>query len=172
MRSIEEKIDIPESRKDDFRREIMNYIGALAIEGKKFEWRHQRPPPPRPRAQAVRGPEGLDQAHQTLVSNVVDKETQEKIDIIKQRMIRSTTATTRSPRRRPQLRRQHLRPRRREVASSPPRAGRRSLTPNGERRPSRWSADEPHRDRYHSRFREIIRGRIKENLKRYMSQGS
>jgi serine protein kinase len=29
MRSIEEKIEIPESRKDDFRREIMNYIGAL-----------------------------------------------------------------------------------------------------------------------------------------------
>jgi serine protein kinase len=28
MRSIEEKIDIAESRKDDFRREIMNYIGA------------------------------------------------------------------------------------------------------------------------------------------------
>ena len=33
MRSIEEKIDIPESRKDVFRRDIMNYIGALAIEG-------------------------------------------------------------------------------------------------------------------------------------------
>src|SRR5688572_28053692 len=32
MRSIEEKIDIPDSRKDDFRREIMNYIGALAID--------------------------------------------------------------------------------------------------------------------------------------------
>ena len=30
MRSIEDKIEIPESRKDDFRREIMNYIGALA----------------------------------------------------------------------------------------------------------------------------------------------
>ncbi|MEO0482509.1 MAG: serine protein kinase, partial [Planctomycetota bacterium] len=27
MRAIEEKIDIPESRKDDFRQEIMNYIG-------------------------------------------------------------------------------------------------------------------------------------------------
>jgi serine protein kinase len=39
MRSIEEKIDIPESRKDDFRREIMNYIGALAVEGKKFNYR-------------------------------------------------------------------------------------------------------------------------------------
>ena len=39
MRSIEEKIDIPESRKDDFRREIMNYIGALAIEGRTFDYR-------------------------------------------------------------------------------------------------------------------------------------
>ena len=39
MRSIEEKIDIPESRKDDFRREIMNYIGALAIEGKTFDYK-------------------------------------------------------------------------------------------------------------------------------------
>ena len=29
MRSIEEKIGIPDARKDDFRREIMNYIGAL-----------------------------------------------------------------------------------------------------------------------------------------------
>src|SRR5712664_3595036 len=35
MRSIEEKIDIPESRKDDFRREIMNYIGALSLDGRK-----------------------------------------------------------------------------------------------------------------------------------------
>src|SRR5205807_10028347 len=33
MRSVEEKIDIPEGRKDDFRREIINYIGALAIDG-------------------------------------------------------------------------------------------------------------------------------------------
>ena len=39
MRSIEEKIDIPESRKDDFRREIMNYIGALSLEGRQFDYR-------------------------------------------------------------------------------------------------------------------------------------
>src|SRR5437763_2233342 len=39
MRSIEEKIDIPDSRKDDFRREIMNYIGALALDGKKFDYK-------------------------------------------------------------------------------------------------------------------------------------
>ena len=39
MRSIEEKIDIPDSRKDDFRREIMNYIGALAIDKKTFNYK-------------------------------------------------------------------------------------------------------------------------------------
>jgi serine protein kinase len=39
LRSVEEKIDIPESRKDDFRREMMNYIGALAIEGKQFNYK-------------------------------------------------------------------------------------------------------------------------------------
>ncbi len=38
MRSVEEKIEIPENRKEDFRREIMNYIGALAVDGKRFEW--------------------------------------------------------------------------------------------------------------------------------------
>eukprot|EP00913_Durusdinium_trenchii_P005804 g5416.t1 len=38
MRAIEEKIDIPDSRKDDFRQEIMNYIGALALDNKKFEY--------------------------------------------------------------------------------------------------------------------------------------
>ena len=36
MRSIEDKIDIPDSRKDDFRREIMNYLGALMIDGRTF----------------------------------------------------------------------------------------------------------------------------------------
>src|SRR5690606_723451 len=38
MRAIEEKINIPESRKEDFRREIMNYIGARAIDGKTFRY--------------------------------------------------------------------------------------------------------------------------------------
>ena len=40
MRSIEEKIDIAENRKEDFRREIMNFIGALAIgyAARKLGW--------------------------------------------------------------------------------------------------------------------------------------
>jgi serine protein kinase len=33
MRSIEEKIDIPESRKSDFRHELLNYIAAVQAEG-------------------------------------------------------------------------------------------------------------------------------------------
>jgi serine protein kinase len=88
MRSIEEKIDIPESRKDDFRREIMNYIGALAVEGKKFDFRTNER-----LHKALELKLFEDQKDSikltTLVSNVVDRDTQEKIDIVKQRMIRN-----------------------------------------------------------------------------------
>jgi serine protein kinase len=87
MRSIESKIDIPDSRKDDFRREIMNYIGALAIEGKKFDFNTNE----RLR-KALEMKLFEDQKDTikltTLVSNVVDRETQEKIEVVKQRMIR------------------------------------------------------------------------------------
>lgn len=88
MRSIEEKIDIPESRKDDFRREIMNYIGALAVEGKKFDFRTNER---LHKALEVKLFEDQKDSIKltTLVSNVVDRETQEKIDIVKQRMIRN-----------------------------------------------------------------------------------
>ncbi len=88
MRSIEEKIDIPESRKDDFRREIMNYIGALALEGKKFEWNSNDR-----LAKALELKLFEDQKDtiklSTLVSSVVDKATQEKIDIVKSRLIKN-----------------------------------------------------------------------------------
>jgi hypothetical protein len=62
MRSIEEKIDIPEARKDDFRREIMNYIGALAIDGKVFNWQDERAAAEGARAEALRRPERQHQA--------------------------------------------------------------------------------------------------------------
>ncbi|MBL8887253.1 MAG: hypothetical protein JNK16_11375 [Phycisphaerales bacterium] len=87
MRSIEEKIDIPDSRKDDFRQEIMNYIGALALDGKKFEYNTN--------ARLYRALELKlfeDQRDtiklKNLVSSVVDDETQAKIDIVKQRLIK------------------------------------------------------------------------------------
>jgi serine protein kinase len=88
MRSIEEKIDIPESRKDDFRREIMNYIGALAIEGKQFHyWTNER------LQKALELKLFEDQKDSikltSLVSDVIDKETQEKIDVVKSRLIKN-----------------------------------------------------------------------------------
>jgi serine protein kinase len=87
MRSIEEKIDIPESRKDDFRREIMNYIGALAIEGKTFDYRTNER-----LHKALELKLFEDQKDSikltSLVSQVVDRDTQEKIDVVKARLIR------------------------------------------------------------------------------------
>jgi len=87
MRSIEEKIEISENLKEDFRREIMNYIGALAVEGKKFEW-HTNDRLRRALELKLFEDQKDSIKLQTLVSNVIDKETQEKIDIIKSRMIK------------------------------------------------------------------------------------
>ena len=87
MRAIEEKIDIPENRKDDFRREIMNFIGAKAVEGKKFDW--QTNDRLRRALELKLFEDQKDSIKLTsLVSAVVDRETQEKIDIIKSRLIR------------------------------------------------------------------------------------
>ncbi|MBI4404769.1 MAG: serine protein kinase [Deltaproteobacteria bacterium] len=88
MRSIEEKIDIPESRKDDFRREIMNYIGALALEGRQFDYKTNE------RLHKALELKLFEDQKDTikltsLVSNVVDQSTQEKIDIVKGRLIKS-----------------------------------------------------------------------------------
>ncbi len=88
MRAIEEKIDIPDSRKDDFRREIMNYIGALAVEGKTFNYRTNER-----LHKALELKLFEDQKDsiklKSLVSSVVDKDTQEKIDVVKDRMIKN-----------------------------------------------------------------------------------
>jgi serine protein kinase len=88
MRSIEEKIDISESRKDDFRREIMNYIAALALEGKQFDYRTNE------RLQKALELKLFEDQKDSikltsLVSSVVDKDTQEKIDIVKGRLIKN-----------------------------------------------------------------------------------
>ncbi len=88
MRSIEEKIDIPDSRKDDFRREIMNYIGALAVDGKPFDYKQNER-----LHKALELKLFEDQKDSikltSLVSQVVDKDTQEKIDVVKGRLIRN-----------------------------------------------------------------------------------
>lgn len=87
MRSIEEKIDIPDSRKDDFRREIMNYIGALSIDGKQFDYKTNE------RLNKALELKLFEDQKDTikltsLVSKVVDADTQAKIDVVKGRLIR------------------------------------------------------------------------------------
>jgi serine protein kinase len=87
MRSIEEKIDIPESRKDDFRREIMNYIGALAVDGKTFDYKTNE------RLHKALELKLFEDQKDTiklssLVTSVVDKHAQEKIDVVKERLIK------------------------------------------------------------------------------------
>ncbi|TWU14921.1 PrkA AAA domain protein [Symmachiella macrocystis] len=87
MRSIEERIDIPDTRKDDFRREIMNYIGALSLDGKQFDYKTNE------RLQKALELKLFEDQKDTikltsLVSNVVDADTQVKIDIVKGRLIR------------------------------------------------------------------------------------
>ncbi len=87
MRSIEEKIEIPESRKDDFRQEIMNYIGALSLDGKKFEYNTNA------RLYKALELKLFEDSRDTiklknLVSSVVDEDTQAKIDVVKQRLIK------------------------------------------------------------------------------------
>ncbi|MBI4237289.1 MAG: serine protein kinase [Deltaproteobacteria bacterium] len=88
MRSIEEKIDIPESRKDDFRREIMNYIGALSLDGKSFNYKTNER-----LHKALELKLFEDQKDTikltTLVSGIVDRATQEKIDVVKARLIKN-----------------------------------------------------------------------------------
>lgn len=87
MRAIEEKIEIPESRKEDFRREIMNYIGALALDGKKFNYKMNER-----LHKALELKLFEDQKDSikltSLVSSVTDKDTQEKIEIVKSRLIK------------------------------------------------------------------------------------
>jgi serine protein kinase len=85
MRSIESKIDIPDSRKDDFRHELMNYIAALHIEGRTFDYRQNKR---LTRALELKLFEDRRDTIQltSLVSTVVDPATREKIDVIRQRL--------------------------------------------------------------------------------------
>lgn len=88
MRSIEEKIEIPDNRKDDFRREIMNYIGALAVEGKTFSYATNA------RLQKALELKLFEDRKDSikltsLVSNAIDEKTQQQIDIVKSRLIKN-----------------------------------------------------------------------------------
>jgi serine protein kinase len=87
MRSVEEKTDIPESRKDDFRHELMNYIAAIHLEGNTFHYRQNK------RLTRALELKMFDDRRDTiqltsLVSSVIDPDTEEKIAVIRDRLMR------------------------------------------------------------------------------------
>ncbi len=86
MRSIEEKIDIPDPRKDDFRRELMNYIAGLALDGKNFDYTMNER---LHRALELKLFEDSKDSIKltSLVSQTLDQEQQAKIDVVKQRLM-------------------------------------------------------------------------------------
>jgi serine protein kinase len=89
MRSIEEKIDIPESRMDDFRSEIMNYIGALALEGKKFDYKTNERLQKALELKLFEDQKDSIKLTSLVSTAVVDDKTQEKIEVVKSRLIRN-----------------------------------------------------------------------------------
>jgi len=89
MRSIEEKIGIATGMKDDFRREIMNYMGSMAARGKTFEYDSNE--------QLYKALEKklFEDTKDSIklsalaqdTATVVDKELLEKINALKQRLV-------------------------------------------------------------------------------------
>lgn len=89
MRSIEEKIDVPEVGTDDFRRSLAAFIGNLAHSGKEFKWDSN--PQLKKALEAKLFEDTKDHIKLSALSikgtTVVDQEVQEKIDAIKTRLI-------------------------------------------------------------------------------------
>jgi len=90
MRSIEEKIDVPEQGADDFRRSIAAFIGNLSHGNKKFAWDSN--PKLKKALEAKLFEDTKDHIKLSALNvsgaTVVDKDIQEKIDAIKHRMIK------------------------------------------------------------------------------------
>jgi serine protein kinase len=90
MRSIEEKIDIPEVGVDDFRRMLAAFIGDLAHKKQVFKWDSN--PKLKQALEAKLFEDTKDHIKLSALNisgaTVVDKDIQEKIDHLKQRLIK------------------------------------------------------------------------------------
>jgi len=87
MRSIEEKIGVTEARKSDFRREIVNYIEALAARGESFTYMSN------PRLRNALEMKLFEDSRDTFkitagASTVVDRDVREKVDLVNARLVR------------------------------------------------------------------------------------
>lgn len=90
MRSIEEKINIPEQGSQDFRRSIAAFIGTLSNRGETFRWDSN------PQLQRALEMKIFDDTKDTIKlssisseASIVDPDLQQKIDAIKTRLIKN-----------------------------------------------------------------------------------
>lgn len=90
MRQIEEKIQIPDTGCEDFRRQIAEFIGGLAHKGQTFTWNSNAKLRKALEAKLFEDVKDTIKLSALNVSGatVVDKDIQEKIDAIKTRLIR------------------------------------------------------------------------------------
>jgi serine protein kinase len=90
MRQIEEKIQIPDTGCDEFRRQIAAFIGDLAHKGKQFRWDSNAKLKKALEAKLFEDVKDTIKLSALNVSGatVVDKDIQEKIDAIKTRLIK------------------------------------------------------------------------------------
>ena len=90
MRSIEEKIDVPEGGVNEFRQSMAAFIGGLATEGKTFRWDSN--PELKKALEAKLFEDTKDHIKLSALNisgtTVVDPKIQEKIDAVKQRLIK------------------------------------------------------------------------------------
>jgi len=70
LRAVEEQLDVPSDRKDDFRQEVSNWVSRRAREGARLRPAGERPTPARARTQAVGGQEAQ---HQLLGAGLRDR---------------------------------------------------------------------------------------------------
>jgi len=87
MRSIEEKLEIADARRDDFRIELLNFVAQLQREGRSFEWRSNR------RLLRALEQKAFEDARDTIQlvggdTNVVDPEAREKLARLRSRLVR------------------------------------------------------------------------------------
>jgi serine protein kinase len=87
MRSIEEKIGVTEARKGDFRREIVNYIDALAARGESFTYMSN------PRLRSALELKLFEDCRDTFKitagsSTVIDRDVREKVEVVAGRLVR------------------------------------------------------------------------------------
>ena len=90
MRSIEEKIDVPEGGVNEFRQSMAAFIGGLATEGKTFRW--DSSPELKKALESKLFEDTKDHIKLSALNisgtTVVDPKIQEKIDAVKQRLIK------------------------------------------------------------------------------------